>query len=229
MRYLITGANRGLGLEFTRQLIERGDQIIATCRQPDRSDALQQLARNSDKIQAILPLDITDPQSVAALAKALETETLDVLLNVAGRLTRGGTPDAFDYDEIQGDFEINAIGTLRVVEAALPALRRGRSKTIVNISSKMDSIADNQRGGSYAYRMSKAALNIATRSLAIDLKPEGFIAFVMHPGWVQTDMGGQNALITPETSVSNLLGRIDGASAANSGEFLEWDGGCVLW
>ena len=229
MRYLITGANRGLGLEFTRQLIARGDQVIATCRNPAQADALRQIAKSSHGLTAILALDITNAQSVAAFAKSLEHESLDVLLNIAGRLTRGGTPDAFNYDEIRDDFEINAIGTLRVVEAALPALRRGANKTIVNMSSKMGSIADNQGGASYAYRMSKAALNIATRSLAIDLKPEGFIAFVMHPGWVQTDMGGPHAHITPETSVSSLLARIDQADANDSGEFLEWNGGYIPW
>lgn len=229
MIYLITGANRGLGLEFTRQLIARGDRVIATCRDPAQADALRQLVESSNGAASLLPLDITDPQSVAALATSLEDQPLDVLLNIAGRLTRGGTPDAFDYDQIRDDFEVNAIGTLRVVEAALPALRRGAGKTIVNMSSKMGSIADNQGGGSYAYRMSKAALNIATRSLAIDLKPEGFIAFVMHPGWVQTAMGGPNAHISAETSVTHLLERIDQATAQDSGEFLEWNGGYIPW
>lgn len=229
MKYLITGANRGLGLEFTRQLIARGHRVIATCRNPDQADALHQLAKASEGVQAVLQLDIADAQSVAALAETLADDTLDVLINCAGRLTRGGTPDAFNYDEIQGDFEINAVGTLRVVEAALPALRRGTGKTIVNMTSKMGSIGDNNSGGSYAYRMAKAALNIATRSLAIDLKPEGFIAFVMHPGWVQTRMGGHGALITAETSVSHLLERIDGANAEDSGQFLEWDGGYIPW
>lgn len=229
MKYLVTGANRGLGLEFTRQLAARGDQVIATCRNPEQADALQELAKSGDQIEAVLQLDITDAQSVDAFTKALTAETLDVLINNAGRLSRGGSPDAFNFDDIRDDFEVNAIGTLRVVEAAMDALRRGEGKKIVNLSSKMGSIGDNGGGGSYAYRMSKAALNIATRSLAIDLKPEGFIAFVMHPGWVQTDMGGESALITPETSVSNLLERIDEADAGDSGEFLEWDGGNIPW
>lgn len=229
MKYLITGANRGLGLEFTRQLIARGDQVIAACRNPNKADELTQLADSSEHLEAVHALDITDPDSVAALAKSLENDNVDVLINNAGRLSRGGSPNDFDFDEIQGDFAINAIGTLRVIEAAMPALRRGKGKKIVNISSKMGSIGDNSGGGSYAYRMSKAALNIATRSLAIDLRPEGFIAFVVHPGWVQTDMGGPNGLITPETSISNLIERIDKADMNDSGQFIEWNGNRIPW
>jgi NAD(P)-dependent dehydrogenase (short-subunit alcohol dehydrogenase family) len=229
MKYLVTGANRGLGLEFTRQLVDRGDRVIATCRRPDEADELNEIARSSDHLEAVLSLDVTDPDSVAQLAEALEDESLDVLINNAGRLSRGGSPEDFDYDEIHGDFEVNAVGPLRVAEAALPALRRGEGKKIVNVTSKMGSIEDNDSGGSYAYRMSKAALNMAIRSLAWDLKPEGFVAFVIHPGWVQTRMGGSNAQITPQTSVSNIIARADEADADDSGQFLEWDGGHIPW
>jgi NAD(P)-dependent dehydrogenase (short-subunit alcohol dehydrogenase family) len=229
MKYLVTGANRGLGLEFTRQLIAREDQVIATCRRPDEAEELNKLARSSVHIEAVLELDVGDAASVAKFAEALDSEAVDVLINNAGRLNRGGSPEGFDYEAIRGDFEVNAIGPLRVVEAALGALRRGEGKKIVNLTSKMGSIAENSSGGSYAYRMSKAALNIATRSLALDLKPEGFVAFVIHPGWVQTRMGGENALITPETSVSNILARIDEAGADDSGQFLEWNGGRIPW
>ncbi|MFB6262541.1 MAG: SDR family oxidoreductase [Bradymonadaceae bacterium] len=230
MLYTVTGANRGLGLEFTRQLTARGDDVIATARQPSEAAELEQVAEQTQGNIHIYALDITDAGSVADFASSIEDEAIDVLINNAGQLHRGGGPNDFDFEEIRGDFEVNAIGTLRVVEALVPTLRaRPDGAKIVNITSKMGSITDNGSGGSYAYRMSKAALNIATRSLAVDLEDDDIVAFVLHPGWVRTRMGGENALITPETSVENMIDRIDEAGPEQSGEFLEWDGGYVPW
>lgn len=229
MQVFITGANRGIGLEFTRQLLERGDDVVATARRPDDADELQTLAGEYADQLEILRVDITDADTVAAASRHVDGRAVDVLINNAGRLSRGGSPEDFDFDEIEADFEVNAVGTLRMVEAILPALRRSERAKIINITSKMGSIADNGSGGSYAYRMSKAALNMATRSLSRDLRSDSIVALVVHPGWVQTRMGGSNALITPTKSVTNMLELIDGAGAEDSGKFYEWNGKEVPW
>lgn len=230
MQYVVTGANRGIGLEFVRQLTARGDRVVATARQPDEADQLQALARDADPAVHIEQLDVTEPASVEEFAANLPVDSIDVLVNNAGTMVSGGSPDAgFDYDNIRHCMEVNALGTLRVVEHLLPAVRRSENPKIVNITSKMGSIADNGSGGSYAYRASKTALNMLTRSLAVDVRDDDIIAFVMHPGWVQTRMGGDNALITTEKSVDNMLDRIDEAGLEHSGEFIEWDGGYVDW
>jgi NAD(P)-dependent dehydrogenase (short-subunit alcohol dehydrogenase family) len=229
MHFVVTAGNRGLGLEFVTQLLERGERVTTTARNPRDADALQALLNAYTDRLDIVALDVTDPQNVADLSAHLDGEAVDVLLNNAGRLSRGGSPDGFDYDQIMGDFRVNAVGTLRVTEACLPALRRADGAKIVNITSKMGSIQDNGSGGSYAYRMSKAALNMATRSLAHDLEPEGMIATVLHPGWVQTRMGGSNALISPEKSIRNMLSIIDDLGPEDSGRFYEWSGEEVPW
>jgi NAD(P)-dependent dehydrogenase (short-subunit alcohol dehydrogenase family) len=229
MRYVVTGANRGLGLEFTRQLTERGDTVVATARWPEEADKLNEYARQDERDIEVHELDVTAPDIVESFADTMKEREIDILINNAGRLHRGGSPEDFEFEEIRGDFETNAIGTLRVVEALLPNLKRGGGAKLVNVTSKMGSIADNESGGSYAYRMSKTALNMATRSLAIDLAADDVTAFVIHPGWVQTRMGGEEALITPETSVENMLQRIDEADDDQAGQFLEWDGGQVPW
>lgn len=229
MHYVVTAGNRGLGLEFVRQLLQRGDRVTTTARHPDDADDLQELVSDAGGRASIIELDITDPGQVAELGERLDGKEVDVLINNAGRLSRGGSPDDFDFDDILDDFRVNAVGTLRVTEACMPAIRAAENAKIVNITSKMGSIADNGSGGSYAYRMSKAALNMATRSLARDLESEGIIATVLHPGWVQTRMGGSNALITPQKSIRNMLEIIDDLSEENSGQFYEWSGEAVPW
>ncbi len=230
MKYVVTGANRGIGLEFVRQLTTRGDRVVATARQPEEADELQALAREADPAVHIDQLDVTELASVEEFAANLPVDSIDVLINNAGTMVSGGSPDeGFEYDNIRHCMEVNALGTLRVVEHLLPAVRRSENPKIANITSKMGSIADNGSGGSYAYRSSKTALNMLTRSLAVDLRDDEIIAFVMHPGWVQTRMGGENALITTEKSVDNMIDRIDEAGLEHSGEFIEWDGGHVDW
>jgi NAD(P)-dependent dehydrogenase (short-subunit alcohol dehydrogenase family) len=229
MHYLVTAGNRGLGLEFVRQLLDGGERVTTTARRPDDADELHALIQNAPDRVELLQLDVTDPESVARLERHVDDTAIDVLINNAGRLSRGGSPDDFAFDEIMADFRVNAVGTLRVTEACIPALRRADAPKIVNITSKMGSIADNGSGGSYAYRMSKAALNMATRSLARDLESEGMIAAVLHPGWVKTRMGGENALISPEKSIRNMLEVIDDLGPEDSGEFYEWNGDRVPW
>lgn len=229
MRYLVTGANRGIGLEFARQLVARGDTVLATARRPEAAKELQALAGESPDRLTVRALDVTDADSVAALRRALDGVTLDVLLNNAGVGSESGALGELDFDAIRRTMEVNAYGPLRVVEAALPALLRGHARRIVNVTSKMGSIADNGSGGAYGYRMAKVALNMATRSLARDLADQGVVAFVIHPGWVKTDMGGPHALIGTQQSVESMLRVIDDAGPERSGRFWEWNGKEIPW
>src|SRR5690554_2471265 len=229
MTYLITGGNRGIGLEFTRELLSRGESVLVTARNFESAAELKALKADHPDRLTIFALDIADVQSIDAFVKALGDQTIDVLINNAGTLERCGALGEIDYEVIARSFEVNTIGTLRLTEALLPALRHASGAKIVNLSSKMGSIEENTSGGSYAYRASKAALNMVTRSLAHDLAGEDIIAFVVHSGWVQTRMGGPNALIDTETSVSNLLDVIDKADASISGTFQEWNGNTVVW
>ncbi len=221
--YVVTAANRGLGLEFVRQLVARGERVIATARDPE---AATELAALDVRVEG---LDVADAASVERLGEVLAGASVDVLINNAG-VGVGSKPfESLDLAELTDFFNVNTVGTLRVTRALLPALRRGEGKTIANIPSRMGSIADNSSGGAYSYRASKAALNMVTRSLAIDLKPEGFVCLVLHPGWVQTRMGGDSAPVTPEKSIAGMLRVIDGASADVSGEFFDFEGQKVPW
>ena len=215
--YLITGANRGIGYEYCRQLQRRGDIAIAVCRQP--SDELHALG-----VQVETGIDLTDDAAVADLVQRLQGTTIDVLINNAGIVERV-TLDDLDFDSIRRQFEVNAVGPLRLTAALLPNLSAGSK--VVMMTSRMGSIADNTSGGSYGYRMSKVALSMAGKSLAHDLKPRGIAVAILHPGLVQTRMTGfTRGGITPEESVDGLLDRIDGLTLENLRHLLalEWRG-----
>lgn len=218
--YLVTGANRGIGLEYCRQLKQRGDQVIAVCRQP--SDDLQAL-----DVQVESGFDMTDAASVADLKQRLQGIALDVLINNAGILHRV-TLDNLDIDSIGRQFEVNAIGPLRLTHALLPNLQAGSK--VVMMTSRMGSIADNTSGSSYGYRMSKVALSMAGKSLSHDLKSRGIAVAILHPGLVQTRMTGfTDSGITPEVSVKGLLDRIDQLNLENSGTFWHANGEVLPW
>lgn len=218
--YLVTGANRGIGYEYCRQLQQRGDTAIAVCRQP--SDDLKALG-----IQVETGVDVTDNASVAALAQRLQGTTLDVLINNAGIVERV-TLDNLDFDSIRRQFEVNALGPLRLTAALLPNLTTGSKVALM--TSRMGSIADNTSGNSYGYRMSKVALSMAGKSLAHDLKPKGIAVAILHPGLVQTRMTGfTSSGITPTESVTGLLKRIDGLTLENSGTFWHANGEVLPW
>lgn len=229
MNVLLTGANRGLGLEFVKALVARGDHVIATARKPDAAEELQAVAKAAEGRCEVVALDVSDEASTAALQTHLEGRSIDLLIANAGVMSgyQNGL-GSLDYDAMRFCFEVNTIGVLRTLEAALPALRRGEGKQVVAISSKMGSIGENSSGGAYAYRVSKAAVNMAMRSVSHDLAPEGFRTLILHPGWVQTDMGGANALIDTPTSIGGMLKVIDG-DEANNGEFWEWKELVVPW
>ncbi len=220
---VVTGANRGLGLEFARQLAARGDRVIATARDPEAAVELSKLPVRRER------LDVADGASVAAFAAALGGEAVDVLINNAGR---GGMRDDFeklDWDRIGSFFETNSIGPMRVTQALLPHLRRGKGRLVASITSRMGSIDDNSSGGAYGYRASKAALNMFNRSLAHDLAREGFTCVVLHPGWVRTDMGGAGAPLEPPESVAGMLRVLDGLKPGDSGRFINHDGTAIPW
>ncbi len=198
--YLVTGANRGIGGEYCRQLQERGDTVIAVCRSVSK-----ELADLGVQVEA--DIEITSDSSVAELAKRLNHRRIDVLINNAGILER--TPlENLDFDSIRRQFEVNALGALRVTKALLPNLKEGSK--IIMMTSRMGSIEDNTSGGRYGYRMSKVALSMAGKSLSHDLKPKGIAVGILHPGLVSTRMTGfTESGITPEQSVKGLLARID--------------------
>ncbi len=230
MRSVVTGANRGIGLEFVKQLLARGDRVVAGARDPNGANELQALAASSKGALAIHACDIGDGKSVASFAAACGSEPIDLLINNAG--VYGGSAqrvDSMDFDEALRTYEINALGPLRVTLALRDRLARGKSPRVVHLTSGMGSIEDNKSGGFYAYRMSKAALNMASRSLAIDLRDAGVVSVVINPGWVKTDMGGAGAAISANESVRSMLTQIDGATLAQSGSFLNWRGGGYPW
>jgi NAD(P)-dependent dehydrogenase (short-subunit alcohol dehydrogenase family) len=172
---------------------------------------------------------VADAESVRAMADRLEGVPIDLLINNAGISGRGGRLAGLDIEEVARVLEVNTLGPMRVTQALLPNLRAGEKKTVVGISSGLGSIAGNTRGGNYGYRESKAALNMFTRTLAADLRDEGFIAIAMSPGWVKTDMGGENAQLEPEQSIAGMRQVIEGLTAEQSGRFLNWDGTEVPW
>ena len=227
---LITGANRGLGLEFARQYLADGWQVYATCRHPGSASELQHLAEASDHNLLILALDVTDSASVKAAAAELDGQAIDLLLNNAGvGGARGQTVGNIDYAAWAKVLDVNTMGPLRVAEAFVDHVARSERKLIVTLTSGMGSIADNTSGGAFAYRSSKAAVNMVVRSLAIDLAPRGITCVVVNPGWVRTDMGGSHATLTPAESVKRLRDLIETLGPAQSGKFFNHDGHEYPW
>jgi NAD(P)-dependent dehydrogenase (short-subunit alcohol dehydrogenase family) len=225
---LITGANRGIGLEFAKEYRDAGWHVIATAREPDKAQELKALGEGV----SIVALDVTSAESVAALAKSLDGKPIDLLVNNAGvGVGLDGGPRLADLkiDEFERVMRVNAIGPVRVTQALLPNLRAGKGKVIVGITSGLGSIAANGQGGFYGYRESKAALDMFVRSVAAELKGEGFICIAMAPGWVKTDMGGPNAELTPEESVSGMRKVIEGLKPEDSGKFWTHDGKKMPW
>ena len=233
---LITGANRGIGLEFARQYAADGWRVLACCRHPRKSAALKNLAAQYPQQIQIYALEVTDHSQIERLPQLLteastENNAIDLLINNAGIL-----PDAdhnsfghTDYAAWMHTFNINTLAPLKMAEVFAQHVARSQQKMIVTISSKMGSIADNSSGGYYLYRTSKAAVNMVVKSLAIDLQPQGITAVVLHPGWVKTDLGGSNALITAEQSVSGMRKVINRLSTADSGKFFTYDGKDIPW
>ena len=220
---LITGANRGIGLEYARQFAAKGYQVIGTARDP--ADA-KDLAGVADRVEQ---LDVTDAASVAALARRLDGVAIDILVNNAGMFDRKDvTIDKVDFAMMEQTLAVNTLGPLRVTQALLPNLRAGKRRTVVSMSSQLGSI-EASNGRWYAYRTSKAALNQVNKILSAELAAEGFIFVVLHPGWVRTDMGGASATYAPEESVSGLVAVIEKLTPADNGRFLDFKGNPLPW
>ena len=221
---LITGANRGLGLEFARQYAADGWKVIGTARKPAEAADLKAL-----KVR-VLQLDVADADSVTKLAAALEDQPVDLLINNAGIMDRDSSSiENIDFDSVERVLEVNTIGPMRVTQALLGNLRSGSSKQIVHITSGLGSIENNTRGGFLGYRESTAALNMFNRSLAAELGDEGFTCVVMSPGWVQTDMGGAGATLTPGESIAGMKKVIGGLTVEDNGTYQSWDGEILPW
>lgn len=220
---LVTGANRGLGLEFARQYTEAGWQVIGTARNAGDAKELAALGVR------VMQLDVTSQASTDKLAAALDGEAIDVLINNAGIFPRVGKIDEIDFDDYNRTLAVNTVGPVRVTRALLPNLRKGKLKIIAGLSSNLGSIAENERGNFYGYRESKAALNMFTRTLAAELGPEGFICIVLTPGWVQTDMGGPSAPLQPADSISGMKSVLDRLTPADNGTFWSYDGSQMPW
>lgn len=227
---LITGANRGLGLEFTRQYLAEGYAAIAACRNPDKAQALQHLARDSNGVLTVVELDVADNASVRHAAARLPQTTIDVLVNCAGVMgVHGQSICSLDYDDWRQVLEVNLMGPARVCEAFLDRVAQSDRRLIITITSGMGSLADNTSGGSVPYRTSKAAVNMLMRSAAIDLKPRGITFVVLNPGWVKTDMGGPNAKLSPGESVGAMRRLIAKLGPKDSGRFYNYDGREYPW
>jgi len=228
---LVTGANRGLGLEFAKQYSADGWRVFACCRSPGKAKGLNDLAQASNRRLSLHPLDVSRRDSVSSLAEALHDETIDILLNNAGVYGDESHYDfgKIDYEKWGAAFSVNVMGAMRMVEAFLENVSRSEKKVIACVSSRMGSISDNTSGGSYMYRSSKAALNAVLRSLSLDLKDRGIVAVALHPGWVRTDMGGENAPTPPQESIQGMRKVLESLQGKDSGKFLSYDGSEVPW
>ncbi|MFM9913259.1 MAG: SDR family oxidoreductase [Methylophilaceae bacterium] len=228
---LITGANRGLGLEFVRQLSAQNWRVFACCRNPSEADALLQLAQASSGNISLHTLTVDNPSHISQLAATLKDQAIDLLLNNAG-MYLGGNGERFGYsasEEWLKVFQTNTIAPLKMAEAFVENVAKSELKIIANITSKMGSLGDNTSGGAYMYRSSKAALNMVVKSMAQDLESRGIKVALLHPGWVRTDMGGPNALISPQQSVAGMLKIILSFGWQDSGRFLAYDGQEIEW
>ena len=221
---LITGANRGIGLELTRQYCSQGARVFACCRDPDGASALGDIDGDVERIR----LDVNSDHDLAALRRKMADQSLDVVINNAGVYGPRTTGNPVDRDGWHTTFATNVMGPMDVALAVKPCLERSRG-VLANITSRMGSIADNDSGGSHIYRSSKAALNAAMKSIAIDWQNTGVTVLLLHPGWVETDMGGPNALISADTSVRGLMSVIGRAKLEDSGSFFNYLGDSLPW
>ena len=238
---LVTGANRGIGLAFTGQLLARGDHVVATCRHPGKAAALNALGGEHPGRLHVLPLDVASEKSRAELARELplvlgEDGHLDLLINNAGVLHSGERFGQLRQETLEDSLRINAIGPLLLAQAVAPLLQDGDSApgnhqrtVIANLTSQLGSIAGVTRFGAPSYAISKAAQNMASAQLAQALAARGIVVLSLHPGWVQTDMGGGKAPDAPADVVAGMLRLIDAATPAQSGQFFDWRGEVLPW
>lgn len=228
---LVTGANRGLGLALVRELLARGDRVVAACRQPGKATALNALAGEHPGRLHVLPLDVAEPKSHAELARELPLvlggERIGLLVNNAGVLHSGERFGKVGAAHLEDSFRTNAMGPFLLTQALAPWL--GDGATVANITSELGSIAGLARFGTPSYNISKAALNMATGLLKHALADRGITVLALHPGWVRTDMGGSGASLPADDSARGLLQVIDGTRIDDSGRYLDWQGQPLPW
>ena len=227
---LITGASRGLGFEFARQYALEGWRVIACCRNPEEAIALKSLEPTARDMVSVVTMDVTDNDTIRNAASTLKDVALDILINSAGVAgVPGQSAGQIDYAAWARVLDVNTMGPLRVLEAFKDNLARSKRRLVVTITSGMGSLADNTSGGSIAYRSSKAAVNMVMRSAAIDLAPRRITCVLINPGWVKTDMGGPNATLSPQQSVSAMRRLIETLGPNDSGKFYNYDGREYPW
>jgi NAD(P)-dependent dehydrogenase (short-subunit alcohol dehydrogenase family) len=226
---LVTGANRGLGLEFARQYAKEKTYVFACCRNPRSASELNALAKDTPGGLSLHQLDVADRDSIPKLKREIGAEAIDIVINNAGIYgPRHQDGMNMDFDGWEETLHVNTLGPLRVTQAFLPNLKAGKEKKLIAITSGMGSIGETS-GGYVAYRTAKAALNMLMRNLAIELKGDGIIAVPMNPGWVKTDMGGPTAPLSPTTSVTGMRKIIAELGLEDSGRFLSHDGREIPW
>jgi len=230
MNVLITGANRGIGLEMVKYAMQQGWRVFACCRNPHTADNLFNIAKLSNGQISVHIADMLELATLQALSYELRNDPIDILINNAG--IYGSDNNKFGAVDVNGwlqAFQVNSIAPLKMVEAFAEQLLMGERKLVACMSSKMGSMADNGFGNSYIYRSSKAALNAVVKSLSIDLKSQGIITVALHPGWVKTDMGGPDAEITARESVELLFSHLMLLTIEDSGRFIDIDGSDIPW
>lgn len=225
----ITGANRGIGLELTRQYLAAGQKVFASARDPSTEGLSRLTERYPDNLKIVM-LDVTDESNIQTVAGSIEGTSIDLLINNAGLFhSKHEDFSSLNPDTWIEEFRVNSIAPFLVTRALKSNLANANSSVVGMISSKMGSMGDNQSGGSYSYRSSKAALNAVSVSLANDLSDLDISVVALHPGWVQTDMGGPNGLIDVETSATGLKAILDKAGTAESGKFYDYSGKQLPW
>ena len=226
---LITGANRGLGLALTEGYARQGWRVHACCRHPEKCKRLSVLRESAAGEIVCHKLDVTDGLRVASLARELADEPIDLLINNAGILGPRSLIEDPGYDEWLSVFQVNTLAPMRMVNRFADLVAQSDRKLIVNISSRMGSIACCSGGGQYIYRSSKAALNMVSKMLSLNLTERGITVVMLHPGWVQTDMGGEGATLAIDESRDHMMRVIAGLGPADNGRFLSYDGSEIPW
>lgn len=235
MKILVTGSNKGLGLEFVKQYLAQGEEVVATCRNPGKAGELKELSVNFPNKVTILEMEVTIPESRRSAYNTVKQRfgSLDMLINNAAIIS-GGNKDQFALGEMYREdisrvFNVNSTAPLLMAEQFLDLLEKSGSPKIINISSRMGSISEQSGTSNYSYSASKSALNMFSRMLSNDLKEKGIIVLAFHPGHVQTDMGGSMAPMMPPESIRAMIKCIDSLTIEDTGKFLNWDGKEIPW
>ena len=226
---LVTGANRGLGIEFVEQYLNEGNEVIATYRNENSSMDLIEMGNERSNLK-LLQLDVSSNKSLNSFAENLGDSPIDIFINNAGVYgPRNSSFGNVDEENWIPAIKINAIAPILLTQLIIKNIRSGADKKLIFVTSKMGSIDDNKGGGAYVYRSSKTALNAVVKSLSVDLENEGIVVALIHPGWVKTDMGGPNALIDKDTSVRGMTEVISNLDISSTGNFYNYDGSIIPW